>query len=44
MDVYCYTVEAKVKIIPAVSSVLFNVLFEDHFQLNLHSDSFRTAL
>lgn len=43
MDVYCYTVEANVKTIPADSSVLFIALFEDHFQPDLHSDSFRTA-
>jgi hypothetical protein len=43
MDVCCHTIEANMKILPVVSSVVFIALFEDHFEPNLHSDSFRTA-
>jgi hypothetical protein len=34
MDVYSHTVDANVKTIQAVSSVVFIVLFEDFFNLN----------
>lgn len=43
MDVYSHTAEVNVKTIPAVSTVVFIALFEDHEQPKLHPDSFRTT-